>query len=49
MATEGKQMEREGATTLLDRGVWPGADEAEDDEAPFFISEVMIYLITNSY
>ena len=31
-----------------DQGVRPGADEVEDDEAIFSISELMILLITNS-
>jgi hypothetical protein len=34
--------------TFRDQGVWPGADEVEDDEALFSISELMILLITNS-
>jgi len=37
-----------GAAEARDQGVRPGADEVEDDEALFSISELMILLITNS-
>jgi hypothetical protein len=37
-----------GAAEARGKDVRPGADEAEDDEALFSISEAMILLITNS-
>ena len=37
-----------GAAEARDQGVRPGADEVEDDEVIFSISELMILLITNS-